>query len=46
MTDDGDPIPWKVATHITDFGSPKLKTVERAYFGTARPCCHSHAVRR
>lgn len=32
-TDDGDPIPWEVATHITDFGSPKLKTVERAYFG-------------
>lgn len=32
-TDDGDPIPWKVATHITDFGSPKIKTVQHAYFG-------------
>lgn len=32
-TDGGDPIPWEVETHITDFGSPKVKTVERAYFG-------------
>lgn len=32
-TDDGDPIPWEVETHITDFGNPKIKTVERAYFG-------------
>lgn len=32
-TDDGDPIPWEVATHITDFDSPKLKVVERVYFG-------------
>jgi len=32
-TDDGDPIPWEVATHITDFGNPKIKTVQHAYFG-------------
>ena len=32
-TDDGTDIPWAVETHITDFGSPKIKTVERAYFG-------------
>lgn len=32
-TDDGDPIPWEVETHTTDFDSPKLKTVQNAYFG-------------
>ena len=32
-TDDGDDIAWEFATHITDFGSQKLKTVDRAYFG-------------
>lgn len=32
-TDDGDPIPWEIKTHVTDFDSPKLKTVQNAYFG-------------
>jgi len=32
-TDDGAPTQWEVETHITDFESPKLKTVQGAYFG-------------
>ena len=32
-TDDGDDITWEFKTHITEFDSPKIKTVEYAYFG-------------